>query len=312
MSAERPAVTAPPPGRSGVALDDDVPRGILLAMLAFALFTVMDTCVKLLSVRYATFQIVAINSAIAASATAAVALRRGGLARLRTAAPLRHVLRGAAMLAGAWLAFHAYGALPLADAYAILFSMPLIISALAVPLLGEGVGWRRWAAILTGFGGVLIMLWPSGGLIQPAAFGALAAAFINSLAVVLVRVMRAETPESFGVYGSLTVAVGAAATLPFVWVTPSLPDVGLFLAAGAFACAAFLCVAHAYRCAPASIVAPFQYSQMIYAVIIGAVLFGTMPERRTLLGAVIVIGSGLYVLHRESWLARRPSRAAGP
>ena len=275
-------------------------RGILLALGSFAVFTAMDTSIKLLSDRYATLQIMAINAAIAAAIAAVVALRRGGRAQLRTTRPGMHLMRGCLSVVGAWLGFHAYARLPLADVYAIFFAMPLIISALSVPLLGERVGWHRWAAIVTGFAGVFVMLWPSGEAIQLAALGAVVAAFINAFVTILVRVVRGDPPETFAVYGNLTVAILTGATLPFVWVTPTLPDWLLLVFCGSCCGTGFLLLVAAYRMAPAAVIAPFQYSQMLYALVIGAVLFGSWPDARMLLGAAIVVLSGLYVLHREA------------
>jgi drug/metabolite transporter (DMT)-like permease len=279
---------------------DDARRGILLALAAAALFTTMDSCIKLLTARYHTFQIVAINSALAACLGTALALGQGGVAALRTRRLGQHVMRGCGVLVTACLGFFAYAHMPLADAYAILFSMPLIITALAVPLLGERVGWQRWAAVATGFVGVLIILWPGAGGIEIAALAALGNAVIASCTLLAVRLMRGETPESFVIYGNATVAVGASMSLPFVWVAPDLADAALFLAAGTAAALAFSCIARAYQSAPASIVAPFQYSQMLYAIIVGAVLFGTLPDERVLIGAALVIGCGLYLLQQQA------------
>jgi drug/metabolite transporter (DMT)-like permease len=277
---------------------DDVRRGVGLALAAAALFVTMDSCVKLLTARYPILQIVAINAFLAAVLTGSVARWHKGPSALRSRRPWMQLLRGLGLLVIACLGFYAYAHLPLAEAYAILFSMPLIITGLAGPLLGERVGWQRWTAVVVGFAGVLVILWPGPEGIQLAALAALGNAVLASFTLIVMRVMREETPESFVVYGNGTVAAGAAFVLPFVWTTPSLPDLALFLAAGAAASLASLCIAKAYQSAPASVVAPFQYTQLLYALVIGVVLFGNVPDARMLAGAARVIGCGLYILRQ--------------
>lgn len=277
---------------------DDLRRGVVLALAAAALFVTMDSCVKLLTARYPILQIVAINAFLAAVLTGAVAWWKKGPAALRSRRPGMQLLRGLGLLVIASLGFYAYAHLPLAEAYAILFSMPLVITGLARPLLGERVGWQRWTAVLVGFAGVLVILWPGAQGFQLAALAALGNAILASFTLIVMRVMREETPESFVVYGNATVAAGAALVLPFVWTTPTLPDLALFLAAGIAASLASLCIARAYQSAPASIVAPFQYTQLLYALVIGVVLFGNVPDARTLAGASMVIGCGLYIMRQ--------------
>ena len=193
-------------------------RGVLLATLAFALFTGMDCTVKAMSARLHVFEIVWIQTIVMLVALFATALARGGLGRLRTRRPLPHLLRGALLVASLTLTFTSYGRLPLAEVYGVMFTVPLLVTALGVPLLGEHVGRQQWAAVLAGFAGVMVMTAPLG---HP--FGGLdmllplAGALSNALGFLLVRKMQAtETTESIGIFGNLAVLVAMTPMLPGV------------------------------------------------------------------------------------------------
>ena len=154
----------------------------------------MDALIKWLSADYPVHQLVFSNSLFALVPVLLVSLRRGGLARLRTRRLRLHVLRGLLGAAGGLLAFYAYSQLPLADAYAIIFTTPLMITALSLPVLGEPVGWRRWSAVAVGFAGVLIMLRPGVAPIGIGALAALGGACLSALSILLVR--KLGTTES--------------------------------------------------------------------------------------------------------------------
>lgn len=277
--------------------------GMLMALAGALGYTAMDTLVKLLTARLPSVQILLIVYLVGMLPPLLWCLATGNRAALRSRRPLVQLVRGLAMLLASALFFHALSRLPLADAYALLFTMPLIITALSVPMLGERVGWRRLGAVLVGFAGVLIMLRPGGGLLEPAALGVLGCAAAAALSNVLIRRFGAvETALSFVVYGNL---IAVAGTLPFaaaVWVTPLAAELPLLLTAGLLGGLAGLAVTTAYRVAPAAVIAPFQYMQMPGGLIVGYLLFGDLPEPLMLLGAAIIIGSGLYILHREARL----------
>ncbi len=195
--------------------------GLGLGALAFALFTVMDALVKWLSATYPVPELVFTNSLFALLPVLVVSLRRGGLARLRTRRLGLHVLRGLLGAGGGLLAFYAYSQLPLADAYAIIFTTPLIITALSLPVLGEPVGWRRWSAVGVGFIGVLIMLRPG---VAPIGIGSLAtfgAACLSALSILLVRKLgTTESTAGIALYSNLTVALAMLPLLPLGGVLP--------------------------------------------------------------------------------------------
>jgi drug/metabolite transporter (DMT)-like permease len=253
------------------------------------------------------------NALFALVPVIAVSARRGGLARLRTRRPGMHLLRGLCGMFGGLLAFYAYSRLPLADAYSIIFATPLLITALSVPILGEQVGWRRWSAVGVGFVGVLIMLQPGVAPIGIGSLAALGAACASALSILLVRKLSAtESTAGIALYSNLTVLVGMGALLAFDHVVPNLVDLALMAAAGFIGGTALLVLIDAYRHAPAALVAPFQYSQMLWAILLGFAIWGDLPEPAKLLGAAVVAASGLFILYRETTLGRRPTASLHP
>jgi drug/metabolite transporter (DMT)-like permease len=286
--------------------------GIGIACLGFALFTAMDTMVKWLSGTYPLHQLIFFNSAFALVPVVAVALGRGGLRELSTRRLPMHLLRALIGLGAGGGAFFAYSRMPLADAYAVLFSAPLFVTALSVPILKEPVGPRRWAAVGVGFIGILIMLRPGSGIVSAGLIGALCAAICGAVSTLLVRRLAAtETSASIAFYSNLTVVVGAGALLPFDFVPPAPADLAIAAAAGLTGGTALILIVSAYRRAPAAVIAPFQYSQMIWGVAAGFIIWHDVPDAAIAVGCAIVIASGLYILHRET-VRRRPLAAVAP
>ena len=287
--------------------------GIGLAALAFGLFSVMDALVKWLSAAYPVPQILVFNALFALVPVAVMVARRGGLAQLRTRRLGLHLLRGLLGTTSAFLAFYAYSRLPLADAYAIIFATPLLITALSVPILGEAVGWRRWSAVVVGFFGILVMLRPGVAPIGLGSVAALGAACASACGALLVRKLSVtETTTSIAFYSNLMAVVLIGIAFSPMFVVPRLLDLGLMAASGLLSGTALLMLIGAYRRSPAALVAPFQYSQMLWAIVLGALVWGDLPQPATLLGAAIVAGSGLFILYRETALGRRPTASLHP
>jgi drug/metabolite transporter (DMT)-like permease len=287
--------------------------GIGLGALAFGLFSMMDALIKWLSASYPVPQLVVFNALFALIPIALLMVRRGGLLQLRTGRLGLHLLRGVLGTLSSFLAFYAYSRLPLADAYAIIFATPLLITALSVPILGEAVGWRRWSAVVVGFVGILIMLRPGVAPIGVGSLAALGAACASASAVLLVRKLSVtETTTSIAFYSSLTVLLLMGALFGHGFVTPGLLDLALMAGSGLLGGSALLILIAAYRRSPAALVAPFQYSQMLWAIVLGVLLWGDLPEVAMLLGASIVAASGLFILHRETTLGRRPTASLHP
>jgi drug/metabolite transporter (DMT)-like permease len=287
--------------------------GLGLACLAFALFSVMDALVKWLSATYPVHQLVFANAAFALIPVLIWARRDGGLGRLGTRRLGLQVLRGLCGMSAASLAFYAYSRMPLTDAYAIIFTTPLLITALSVPVLGERVGWRRWSAIAVGFAGVLIMLQPQG---QGIGAGALAAFGAACAAAVWILVMRklstTESTASIALYSNLTIVLITGAALGWHAVPPTLLDLVAMALAGLLGGVALIVLISAYRLAPAALVAPFQYGQMIWGALLGFLIWGHLPDGAVVVGATVVAASGLFILYRETTLGRRPTASLHP
>ena len=301
--------------RSAVA-DSAAPAataGIGLGALAFGLFSLMDALVKWLSAGYPVPQILVFNALFALVPVGAMVVHRGGLPQLRTRRLGLHLVRGVLGTTGGFLAFYAFSRLPLADAYAIIFATPLLITALSVPILGEAVGWRRWSAVLIGFVGVLVMLRPGMAPMSLGSLAALGAACASACAILLVRKLSVtETTTSIAFYSNVTAVVLTGIAFSATFVVPSLLDLALMAASGLIGGTALLVLIAAYRSSPAALVAPFQYSQMLWAILLGALFWSDVPEPVMLLGASIVAGSGLFILYRETALGRRPTASLHP
>jgi S-adenosylmethionine uptake transporter len=226
-----------------------------------------------------------------------------------------HALRGALIALATLLFFSALKYLPLADAISIFFVEPLILTLLSALFLGEPVGWRRLTAVAVGFAGSLIVIRPSFSALGPPALLPLGTALSFAVYLILTRKLaQHEYPERMqfyaGVFGGIVMTAALAAgsvtdvaVLSFVW--PDRLQWVLLAALGVIATGGHLLVVHAFRRAPAGVLAPFQYVEIIGATILGLVFFGDFPDATTWLGVVIIVASGMYVFHREASLARR-------
>jgi drug/metabolite transporter (DMT)-like permease len=194
--------------------------------------------------------------------------------------------------------------LPLADVITYYLACPIFVTALSGIVLGERIGWRRWTAILIGFCGVLIALRPSAQTVSWPAMIALGGSTSFAVLMLITRSLRA-TPDIVLASSQFagTFLLGAIMS-PFGWVAPNAGSLVLFAAAGIISVAALLCVNRSLKLAPASVVVPYQYSMIVWAVIFGLVVFGDVPSWQTIIGAAIIIGAGLYIFLREQKLGR--------
>jgi drug/metabolite transporter (DMT)-like permease len=252
--------------------------------------------------------------------------RRELMSAVRTSRPLGHFGRGAISVAGMFLNFAALARLPLVDATAISFAAPLITVAFAAWFLGERVRIYRWSAVGVGFIGVIVMLWPYLNLSQFSGGGAAAsaatvgatcaliAAFTNAGSVVQTRRLTdTETTSSIVFYFSLFCAVAGLATLPFGWIWPTGLQLAALIGAGIVGGLAHILLTTSYRFAPASMIAPFDYSMMVWAFVLGYWMFGEVPTIYVYVGSAIVAASGLFVIWRERQLGlRRDLESEGP
>jgi drug/metabolite transporter (DMT)-like permease len=202
--------------------------------------------------------------------------------------------------------------LPLADVTTYYLACPIFVTALSALVLREQVGWRRWSAILIGFCGVLIALRPSAQTISWPAMIALGGSLSFSLLLLITRSLRA-TPDIVMATSQFagTFLLGALMS-PFGWVTPSAGSLALFAAAGCISVTALVCVNRSLKLAPASVVVPYQYSMIIWAVMFGIAVFGDVPQPATIAGAAIIIAAGLYIFLRERKLGHEESAVNPP
>jgi drug/metabolite transporter (DMT)-like permease len=180
-----------------------------------------------------------------------------------------------------------------------------------VPFLAEKVGIRRWSAVVVGFIGVLVMTRPGSGIFDPAALIPLAGAFFLGLAMVMVRSLsRSEHSASIVFYFTIVATLASAASLPWQWVTPDWIGLGILVAIGLIGGCAQFAMTQAFRFAPAAIVAPFEYLSLVFAIGYGFAIWAEIPDLWLIVGAVIVMGSGIYILHREAVRAREQRAAS--
>ena len=284
-------------------------RGALLALVAFFLFSAHDVVVKYLGGSYAPVQIVFFSVLFSFPLATLMAVGDRTDANLRPAHPGWMAARMAAAVVTGLSAFYAFSNLPLAQVYAILFATPLLITVLSIPVLGEVVRVRRWAAVIVGLCGVLIVLRPGAAPMELGHLAALTAATGSAVASLVARkIGRDERPVVmmlFPLFGNIAVM---GALLPFVY----RPMPGIDLAAQALmaglAFVSSLLIILAYRAGEAVVVAPMQYSQIVWASIYGALFFDERTDLWTAAGAAVIIASGIYILLRESsGSAHRPN-----
>jgi len=278
-------------------------RGIMLMLLSVALFSAMDALVKWLGATYPTLQIVFFRSLFAFVPLSVFLVRGGGLAGLRTQRPLQHAMRSLIGLAAVTSFFYAYSQMPLANVIAIGFAAPMFMTALSVPLLGEVVGPRRWTAVLVGFAGVLIMVRPDSGVFAGAAAIALAGTVFYALAMIFVRkLVRTESSTAIVFYFTLTCTVISGAFMPFLWVAPDAQGWLMLITVGLIGGLAQMAMTNALRLADLSVVAPFDYTALIWTTGLGYLIWSEIPGAHVWLGVAIVIASGVYILYREARL----------
>jgi len=197
------------------------------------------------------------------------------------------------------LFFWAVRYLPLADAITFYLAGPIYVTALSALLLKESVGWRRWAAVLIGFLGVVIALRPSAASLTLPALIALAGSVCFALLMIVTRMLR-DTHDAvlMSTQMASTFMFGAVAA-PLSWVTPSLYDLMFLSGFGAVSVAALFSINRSLKLAPASVVVPYQYTMLVWAILLGYVVFGDVPDRFMLAGSAIIVAAGLYIFHRE-------------
>jgi drug/metabolite transporter (DMT)-like permease len=296
-------VAAAPPAQ------DRPPAGIGFMVAAITVYAVGDAVLKDLVAGYPVAQILCLRSFGGLALLIGYALVRGEPGLFRTRRPGGHALRLAFLLAAIFLYALSLRHLPLAETVTLFFAAPLFLTALSVPLLGETVGIRRWAAVAVGFAGVLAVMRPGPDTFDPAALLAVGSALCYAFVNITTRWLSAsESPLTLVAYQNAGFVVVTGALLPFTWVTPPAPTLAVMLGLGVVFFLGPLAHVSALKYAPVSVVAPFEYVAIFWAVLLGWLVWGEVPAATTWLGIAVIVGSGLYVLYREleARLAQRP------
>ena len=274
-------------------------------MAGLFLFGVMEVLIKWKVADYPVHELVFFRAVFGLIPCFVMVWQAGGLKTLKTKRPGEHFLRSLVGLSAMWLVFSAYETMNLADVGAILFAAPLFLTAMAGPVLGETVGARRWSAVLVGFIGVLLIIKPGTTALQPAAIGALGAAFLFAVAMTLMRRLgTTESAATITFYLSVFITLVSLVLIATLgWVAPTPGDFLVLAMIGLVGGTAQLFLTQSLRLGEAAVVSPLRYTSIIWAVLFGYIFWDALPDALVVAGLAIVISSGLYILHRETRLA---------
>tara|TARA_B100000497_G_C7682635_1_gene413148 strand:+ start:1243 stop:2112 length:870 start_codon:yes stop_codon:yes gene_type:complete len=274
--------------------------GIFIMIIGMITLASTDAVSKHLTVTFAVVQILWIRFIIFAGVGAFAVLTKRGFNGLRTKRPTAQIVRASMLLSANLLAVYTLSLMPLADAHATLAIAPLLVTAASVPFLGEVIDVRRWIAIGTGFMGVLIILRPGLGVFDFVAIFPLAVAILFAGYNILTKIIsRDDTNETTLFYTGATGLIVLSVIIPFCWISPSLIDWGWLIVAGIGGSFAHIFIITALHFAPASKLQPFNYVMLVWATILGFFIFDDLPDYLTVLGATVIVISGLYAWNRE-------------
>jgi drug/metabolite transporter (DMT)-like permease len=276
-------------------------KGALFALLSFGIFATHDVVVKFLGATYSPFQIIFFSTLLSFPLVTFMLMRDRTPGTLIPAHPWWTALRTVCAVINGVCAFYAFTVLPLAQTYAILFASPLVITLLSIPILGEKVGWRRGLAVAVGLAGVLVVLRPGSHPLSAGHFAAMGCAIFGATSAIIVRkIGRDERPAVLLLYPMAANFLLVGALMIAVYEPMPLPDLGGAALISVLGFIAGLFLIAAYKAGEAAIVAPMQYSQILWATVYGWVLFGESVDGFTIAGAGIIIASGIYIVARES------------
>ncbi len=282
--------------------------GIVAMLLCTALFPISDTASKILTADLPSLEVAWLRYVVFLVMTLPVLMRgRGALATRR---PGLQIGRGLASAASTAIAILSFGFLPVAESTAIGFVAPVIVTAMAAIFLGETVGIRRWIAAAVGLVGVAVIVQPGSSAFQLASLIPLCGSLASATSTITTRMARDERPDTTLFWSAIIGFIVLSGMVVFVWKTPSWNDVAIGGIVGFFATLASLMQVFAYRHAPASLLQPFSYSQLIWAGTLGFAVFGTVPGPAMLGGAAIIAASGIYTAWREA-VRGRADRGGG-
>ncbi len=291
-------VSAPPPPASPT---DRILRAILAILVSVTCFSVLNAMSKTLSAHYPVIEVIWARYFFAFVFMMALFLPRSGRELFRIRRLDTQIVRGLLLFFSSYLYFHGIVHLPLPTAAAISLTSPIIVTALSARLLGEPVGPRRWAACMVGFIGALIVVRPGQAAFDWNVLLIVASTICSSFYQIFSRRYgQAERPDASATVATVVGTLAAAPLLPFEWITPAWGwDVVLFVGMGVMAGAGHYFLTTAYSQAPAAVISPFNYTQLIGAAILGYLIFNDIPDLWTWIGSAVIIASGLYIGYRE-------------
>jgi drug/metabolite transporter (DMT)-like permease len=282
--------------------------GIALLCAGVAFFGMGEACVKTLAKDYEILQVVWARYVFHALVFLLIFSRTGIVSQMKTTRPFLHLARSVALMLGTITFFTALIYLSLPEAVAINFASPLLVTALSIPFLGEKVGVRRWCAIFVGFAGVLVIIRPGLGVMHWAAILPLGTAVCYAAYQIMTRIAgRTEDTRTSLFWTSAVGVIVMSCIVPFVWKTPDAFAWALMVATGALFGFGHYLLIRAFEVADVSTLSPFLYTQIVWVTIISIIVFGQYPDGVSMIGAAIVIASGLYIWHRESRVRRKAS-----
>ena len=284
--------------------------GIGLMVLSVLMFSFGDALGKFIVATYSVGQLLLLRGA-AALIVLSPLIWRGRQEFWKLQRPWLQLLRVILSTLEVAAFFLATVYLPLADVITYYLAAPIFVTALSAIVLRERVGWRRWSAVLIGFCGVLSALRPSAQTVSWPAMIALAGSLTFAVLMLITRSLRATPDIVLASVQFMGTFVFGAVLAPFGWIAPARGSLVFFVVAGCISVCALLCVNRSLKLAPASVVVPYQYSMIVWAVMFGYAVFGDVPSMATIIGAAIIIGAGLYIFLRERHLGRE-ERAVSP
>ena len=276
-------------------------RGIFLMIFAVTFFNVKDGLAKYLSATYPVTELLFFQYGVMFVTILPIVVIRDGWRSLITKHPFALLLRGGIGVIALGLLFQAVSQIPLADAYAIIFISPIVVTLLSPVLLGESVGIRRWLAVVIGFLGVLLVIQPGFQEIQFGTIIAIASGIMFGLYGIVTRKLTLqELPRIMMVYTACVGIMGVSVFLPNYWIAPQLEHSIMIVAMGVLATAGHALMVYSYAAAPATVVTPFLYASIIAATLQGYFIFGDFPDLIAWAGITIIIACGIYIAFRES------------
>jgi len=283
--------------------------GILFMLVAVFLFGFNSAAGKWLVAKYSVGEFLLLRSTMTLILLLPLIWRAGWRVFANAPRPGLQLLRVVLSSLEIAMFFWAVGYMPLADTTTFYLAGPIYVTALSVLLLGERVGWRRWTAVLVGFCGVVIALRPSAASVTLPALIALGGSMIYALLMITTRALRETDQTVLMTTQLLGILLFAAVMAPFGWVAPALPDLMLLAGIAVLQVVSLFCSVRSLQLADASVVAPYQYSLILWSVLFGWQVFNEVPDAYTMIGAAIIVAAGLYIFWRERAVRSVPGRA---